>query len=143
GAVFVEDISEAARHAGREIAPRLAEHDHDAAGHIFAAMVAGALDDGDGAGIPDGKALAGDAAEIALAFDGAVENRVADDDRFLRDDSGLARRINDDVPARETLADIVVAFALELERDAAREPGAEALARRALELHMHRVVGQA
>ena len=45
-------------------------------------MVAGAFDHGDGAGIAHGEALAGNAAEIALAGDGAVQHGVADDDRL-------------------------------------------------------------
>src|SRR5207302_11302873 len=43
----VVDVSDAARHARREVAADRAEHADDAAGHIFAAMVAGALDYGD------------------------------------------------------------------------------------------------
>ena len=58
-------------------------HDDDAAGHVFAAVVARALDDRDGAGVADREALAGDAAEVAFARDRAVEHRVADDDRAL------------------------------------------------------------
>src|SRR5690606_35217745 len=72
-----------------------------------------------------------------------VENGVADDDRLFRYDRALARRVDDDVSARKALADIVVAFAFKLERDAAREEGAEALAGGALELHMHGVIGKA
>ena len=66
-----------------KLRPVCAEDDDDAAGHVFAAVVADALDDGDGAGVAHGEALAGDAAEIAFAGDGAVEHRVADDDRAL------------------------------------------------------------
>src|SRR6202022_3309355 len=104
-----------------------------AAGHVFAAMVAGAFDDRDRAGIAHREAFAGDAAEIAFALDRAVHHGVADDDGFLRHDAGIARRLDDDAPARQALADIVVAFAFEIEGDAARQPGAEGLARGALE----------
>ncbi len=45
-------------------------------------MVADAFDDRDGAGVAHGKALAGDAGEIALSVRRAVENRVADNDRL-------------------------------------------------------------
>ena len=85
--VLVEHVGDAARHAGREIAAGAAEHDHDAARHVFAAMVAGALDHRDRAGIAHGEALAGDAAEIAFAFDRAVQHGVADDDRFFGHDA--------------------------------------------------------
>ena len=86
-AVLVEHIGDAARHAGGEVAAGLADDDDDAAGHVFAAMVADALDDRDGARVAHGEALAGDAAEVALALDGAVEHGVADDDRLLRHDA--------------------------------------------------------
>ena len=90
----------------------------DAAGHVFAAMIAGAFDHGDGAGIAHGEALAGDAAEIAFAGDRAVHHGVADDDGFFRHDAGIRRRLHDDAAARQALADIVVAFAFEFEGDA-------------------------
>ena len=64
-AVLVEHIGDAARHACGEVASGRTEHNDNAAGHIFAAMVSAALDDGDGAGIAHGEALPGDAAEVA------------------------------------------------------------------------------
>src|SRR6202023_845788 len=140
---LVENVSHAARHAGGEIAPGLAEHHHDAAGHIFAAMIAGAFDHGDRAGVAHREALAGDAAEIALALDRAIHHGVADDDGFLRHDAGIARRLDDDAAAGQALADIVVAFAFEIEGDAARQPGAERLARSALEADVDGIVRQA
>src|SRR6185312_15045450 len=103
-----EHVSDAARHAGREVAAGLAEHDDDAAGHVFAAMVARALDDGDGAGVADGETLAGNAPEVALAVDGAIHHGVADDDRLFRHDAGVGRRLDDDAAARQSFADIIV-----------------------------------
>ena len=87
-------------------------HHDDAAGHVLAAMVAGALDDRDRAGVAHREALAGDAAEIALAGDRAVEHGVADDDRALR--HGAARSPDGrmiELAARQALADIVVGLA--------------------------------
>jgi hypothetical protein len=55
-------------------------------------MVARALDDRDGAGVAHGEALAGDAAEVALALDRAVEHGVADDDRLVGTMFGGLRR---------------------------------------------------
>ena len=109
----------------------------------FAAMVAGAFDHRGGAGIAHGEALAGDTAEIALALDRAVEHGVADDDRFLRHDAGVSGRADDDAAARKPLADIVVGVAFELERHAAREPGAKALPGGAGELDVDGVRAQA
>src|SRR6202012_4400765 len=100
------------------VAPGLAQHHDNAAGHVFAAMVAGALDHGDRAGVAYRKAFAGDAAEIAFTLDRAVHHGVADDDRLLRHDAGIGRRLDDDAAARQPLADIVVAFTFEFEGDA-------------------------
>ena len=46
--VGVIDIGYAATHTGGEVAPGLAQHHHAAARHVLAAVVACALDDGDG-----------------------------------------------------------------------------------------------
>ena len=143
-AVFVEHIGDAARHAGGEVAPGLADDDDDAAGHIFAAVIAGAFDDRDRAGVAHGEALAGDAAEIAFASDRAVKRGVADDDRFFgRDPRRRPRRMDDDASAREALADIVVGLALELERHAAASQAPKLWPAVPVERDMDRVVGQA
>src|SRR6516162_2087166 len=127
-AVLVEHIGDAARHAGSEVPSRGTDHHHDTAGHIFAAMVAGAFHHGGGAGIAHGEALAADAAEIALARDRPIKHGVADDDRLLRHDARLSGRANDDAAAGEALADIVVGLAFQVERHPFGKPGAEALA---------------
>src|SRR5690606_6578511 len=67
-AVLVKHIGDATAHAGREIAPGLPDDDDHTAGHVFAAVIAQALDHRDGARIAHGEALAGDAAEIAFAL---------------------------------------------------------------------------
>ena len=69
---LVEDIGDAAAHAGGEVAPGVAETHHDAPGHVFAAVVAHALDHRDGARIAHREALARDPPEIAFPGDGAV-----------------------------------------------------------------------
>ena len=58
-------------------------------------------------------------------------------------DGKIGRRADNNAAAGQALADIVVAFAFELEGNAAREPRAEALARGAGEPHMDGAVGQA
>src|SRR4029077_3387023 len=96
----------------------------------------------DRAGVTHREALAGDAAEIAFALDRAVHHRVADDDGFFRHDAGIPRRLDDDASARQALADIVVAFAFEIEGDAARQPRAERLAGGARQADMDGVMRQ-
>jgi len=41
------DVGDASRHARADVGPDLAERDRDAAGHVLAEMVAGALNNGD------------------------------------------------------------------------------------------------
>src|SRR5437764_10568455 len=106
--LWVPHKGDAARHAGGEIAPSVAEHNDNPAGHVFAAMVAGALDDRDRAGIPNREALAGDPLEIGFAGDRAVEHGVADDDVLGRLAPGFPRLAHDEAPAREALADIII-----------------------------------
>src|SRR5262249_33033126 len=96
-------------------------------------------DDRDGAGIAHRKALAGNAAEITFPLNRTVEHRVADNDRFLRHDSGVRRGPDNDFTAREALADVIVGVAFELEGHAARKPSAETLARGAGEPDVDRV----
>src|SRR5882757_697297 len=105
-------------------------------------MIAGALDDRDRAGVAHREAFAGDAAEIAFTLGRAVHHGVADDDGFFRHDAGIARRLDDDAADGQALADIVVAFAFELEGDATRQPRAERLARGTLEADLDGVVRQ-
>src|SRR5271165_4387268 len=99
-ALRVPDIGDAARHAGGEIAAGITDHDDDPAGHIFAAMVAGAFDDGDGTRIAHGEAFAGYALEIRFTGDCAVEHGVADDDVLGRLAPRLGRLAHDQPAAR-------------------------------------------
>ena len=141
---LVQHIGDAAGHAGREITAGIADDDDDAAGHVFAAMVSDAFHDCDGAGIADGEALTGNAAEIAFALDRAVEHRVADDDGvFRRDFRRRFRRIDDHPPTRQALADIIVGVAFKFHGHAAGKPGTEALAGGAGQLDVDGIVGQA
>ena len=99
-------------------APKLrpvgAEHDHAAAGHVLAAVVADALDDRGGAGVAHAEALAHDAAQEDLAAGRAVADHVAGDDRCpRRRTASVTVRADDDAPARQTLAEVVVGVALE------------------------------
>src|SRR4029078_8522637 len=105
------------------VSPLLAEYHPRASGHVLAAVVADALHHRRRARVAHREALAGDAAEEDLAADRSVEHRVADDDVLLRHDRALPRRIDDDPPAREAFADVVVGLPLELQSHAARQEG--------------------
>ena len=135
--------ADAAAHAGGEVAAGRADDDGDAAGHVLAAVVAGPFDDGLRPAVADAEPLAGPAAEERPAARRPVERDVADQDVVLGDEPRRPGREDDDLAAGEPLADVVVGVALERQRDPARHERAEALAGRAGELELDRVVGQA
>ena len=121
-AVLVEHVGDAAAHARGEVAAGRAEHDDDAAGHVLAAVVADALDDGARAGVAHGEALAGEAAEERPARRRAVEDACCRRSRSPRRANAASRggRTREHA-AREALADVVVRVA---DRASARSPGA-------------------
>src|SRR5215472_149007 len=114
-ALRVPDISDAARHAGSEIASSVADHRDDAAGHVFTAVIAGTFDDGDRARIAHGETLAGNPLEIGLAGDGAVKHGIADDDVLGRLAPRLQRLAYDQPSARQSLAGVVIGIAIKLQ----------------------------
>ena len=140
---LVEHEGQAAAHAGGEVAAGRADDDGDAAGHVFAAVVAGPFDDGLRAAVANAETLAGPAAEKRPPAGGAIKGDVADQDVVLGDEGRARGREDDDLAAGKALADVIVGVAFEGQGDAAREERAEALAGRAVELELDRVVGQA
>ena len=142
-AVGVVDERHAAGHARGEVVSGGTDHHHDAPGHVFATVVAHALDHGLRARVPHGEALARAAAEEGPARRGAIERHVAEDHVVLRLVGRLLGRADREHPAGEALADVVVGLAAQVDRDAAGEPGAQALAGRAPQAELDRLVGQA
>src|SRR3546814_13353354 len=87
----------------RSVVADLPEHDDAAAGHVFAAVRAAALDHRDGARVADGEALPGLARGEQLAGRRAVENGVADDRVLVRLERARGQRPHDDRAARPAL----------------------------------------
>ncbi len=141
-AVFIEDIGNPARHAGRKIASGAAEDDHAAAGHVFAAMIADPFHDRVDAAVPDAETFPGPAAQVSFAAGAAIERHIAGDDTFLGGKSRAGRGINDDFPTRKAFAEVIVGIALEQERQPAGDEGAQTLTGRALEFQADGIVGQ-
>src|SRR5213596_2032819 len=71
-ALVVDDIGNTAAHARRKVSSGLAEHDNAAARHIFAAMIADTLDDGDRATVPDRETLSGDATDKCFSRSSSI-----------------------------------------------------------------------
>ena len=142
--VGVIDISHAARHACREVAAGLAEHHHAAACHIFAAVVARSLDDGDGPAIAHAEALTDDAVDVQLARGGAVESGVARYDILfgLEFFTATGWRQDADASAGESLTEVVVGLALQPQVQALHSEGTERLTGRTFEFDSDSAVGQ-
>src|SRR5215469_9074932 len=97
------EISEATSHTGAKVEANGAKNSRDAAGHVFATMLANTFNNGGG----------------------AVENRVPYEDIAAFGSVGACA--DDDCAAGEALADVVVRFAEQFQREAGGEERAEAL----------------
>ena len=139
----IPDIRDAAAHARREVSARLAEDHCPATGHVFAAVVARALDDGLGATVPHAEPLAADAADVDLAAGGSVAHDVAGDDVILRLEAGVASGPHDHAAAGEPLAAVIVDVALDLHRHTGHAKRHDALPGRAGEGDLDGAVGEA
>src|ERR1700722_20235091 len=142
-AALVEHVGDATAHARGKIAATCSQHEHQAFGHVLAAVIAHAFYYGSGSRISNGKALAGHAVEKCFATGSAVESDVADQNIFFGGETGFARRVHYDAAAGQAFADVVVGLALEREGDALGQKSSQTLPGRAGELNLDRVVGQA
>ena len=79
---LVENVGHAATHAGGKISAAGSEHQDQAPGHVFAAVVADAFDHSGRSGVANRKALAGDSVEKRFAAGRAVEGNVANQNIF-------------------------------------------------------------
>ena len=86
----VIDVGHASRHTCGKVAARLAEHHDASTGHVFAAMVACTLDDGDGSGVAYAETFAHTTVDVQFAAGGTIEAGIACDD-ILFGVEGVAR----------------------------------------------------
>src|SRR5712692_1192273 len=123
-----QNVSQAAGHTRSEIQTERPEDDHDATGHILAAVLADALDYGESSAVADGEALPTAAGDKELARGSAVEHGVSGKNVTA---PGSGKSSSDgDGSAGKTFSDVVVGLALEPEGYALGKKSAEALARR-------------
>ena len=67
GVVGIPDVSDAAAHPGAKVSAGWPENDDASAGHVFAAVIADAFDDGVSGRVTDAESLAGDPSNECLA----------------------------------------------------------------------------
>ena len=97
--VFVQYISDAARHSCGKIVAGSAKDNDSTAGHIFTAMLTDTFDNSHCAGIADTEAFSGDAVDKGSSAGGAVQSYIADDDVFFRLEACAFGRINNQFAA--------------------------------------------
>src|ERR1700694_1992646 len=80
---LVKHVSNAPTHAGGKISAAGSEHQDQALGHVFAAVVAHAFDHSSRPGVANRKALTRDSVEKRFAAGGAIESNVANQNVVL------------------------------------------------------------
>jgi len=126
-----KNVCEAPGHPRAKIEPERAEHHNDAAGHVFAAMLANTFDDRQRTAVTNRKAFPGAPGDVQLSGSRAIQNSVPGEHiPALR--SGWARS-NRNRSARKPFAHVVVGLAGQFQRYTAGEKCAKTLPGRALE----------
>src|SRR5580658_3427967 len=139
---LVENVSDAAAHAGCKISSAGSEHQHKTFRHVLATVIADAFDYRGRSRIANGKALAGYSVEKRFAAGCAVKCNVAYENVFLGGKFRSPRRICNQTTARQALAYVVVRVAFERESNSFGQKRSHALAGGAIEMNSNRVVGQ-
>ena len=111
--VRVIDVCHTATHAGSKVTSCFAKHHNTSACHIFAAVVAGTLNDSNGTGVTHAEALTHLTIYIQFATGGTIETRITGNDILLGLEvvTTTGWRQNSDASARETFSEIVITFA--------------------------------
>src|SRR5208282_2621701 len=110
---LIENVGDATTHARGKISPTSSEHQDQALGHVFAAMVADSLDHRGRSGIANGEAFASDSIEKRFAAGGAVKGNVSNDDIFFGSEFRPSRRVHNQSSAGQSLAYVIVGLAFE------------------------------
>src|SRR5277367_822112 len=121
-------ISQAASHSGAKVHAHRAEDQRDAAGHVFAAVLAETFNDSQRATVAHREALAGASGNIKLAGSGTVEHGISR--QHIATARGRRARRNTDRSAGKSFAHVIVGLTGKLQREARSQKRAEALSRR-------------
>src|SRR5450631_441366 len=82
-ALLIEDVRDAAAHAGSKVTPRGAQHSNQAIGHVFATMVANTFHNGCCPRVSYSESLASYTIQEKLTARGAIKCNVADKDALF------------------------------------------------------------
>src|SRR2546425_333257 len=138
----IQHVGNTTGHSRGKVAAGLAQHYHAAPGHVFTSVIAEGLDHGVGSAVAHTKSLTRDAPNVGFAAGRTIERNIADDYVFLCAECSFAGWVDDDLPARQSLAEIVVRVAFEFERNSAWHKRAETLPGGTIERELNSVSGQ-
>jgi len=139
---WIVDIRDTTRHTSCKVTAGFAQYNNGAACHVFATVIASTFDNRYRAGVTHSETLACNAVEECFASDRTVQQGVTADDVLYCATTELGVRTHDDTTARQTLADIIVTFANQIQGNTMCEESASRLACGTLQLDVDRVVRQ-
>src|SRR3972149_9772268 len=141
--VTIQHIGNATAHTCGKIAASVAQYHDRATGHVFATMIAYALDHRCCTGISYRKTLPGNTTKITLTTDRAVQYGVPDNNILLRNDRAVRWRQDHNPPSGQAFAYIVIRIPMQYDADTMRQKGSEALAGSARNTDTNRILRQA
>src|SRR5215469_8174056 len=128
---------QATSHARTKVNPDATKNNRNAAGHVLAAVVADALNNGRSSRIPDRKPLARAPRREKLPRGRAVQGNITQNHVLSAVLGGKPASADYNLTAREALADEVVGLAIENQLHPVDRKGSERLPRRAVKIERH------
>ena len=106
---IAQHVCQAARHTRAHIDPDWAEDDHDPGGHVFASVLAHALDNSQGAAIADREALARLSRHMEFSTGCTIERGVTN--QYIATLCCFRAGTDGNCASAQALADVVIGFA--------------------------------
>src|SRR5690606_1596122 len=137
--IQIQHIGEATGHTGTEVVAGFTQYHDHAAGHVFAAVVAGAFHNGDGTRVTHGETLTGTARRQQLAAGGTVQTGVADNGGVVGFEYRTFGRVNHQLAAGHAFTHVIVGVTFQHHFQTAGVPHTERLTRHAGQFQAYRV----
>jgi len=114
----IPDVSDTATHASRKIAPSSTQYYHAATGHVFAAMITNAFDNGFCTTVANTKSFRRNAAKIGITRRRSIQGNIAKQNILFRCELAVLGRIYDHPATGQPFADKVIGITFHLEGNA-------------------------
>jgi hypothetical protein len=134
--LHVKNIGDTTRHTGSEVSAGRSENENTTTSHVLATVVTNTLDDSSGTGVSDSETLSTHTTEEGLTAGSTVKTSVTNDDVLLSLEDCVSGRVDDQTTTGKTLADVVIAVALELKSNTRCKESTEGLTSRTTDIGM-------